>query len=697
MIDLIKWEKISQQYHLSNPIDKFIIENLTNSLDDSESDSKNSFRFGVSLLCSSLNRGDTYLPCLESDFTDTIYNWLKIGSTSGEIYLEDKNEISEKIFISDVVDFLKERFKIFLNYLFEKKFNSVIFFLEQHNKDNVDDILMPIIFDDKNNRLYFQRYYIAVNKVNRIFPLRLGSFPFTIEHQDEIVPIINILKSTPAKIFPDLRQISALLLALRNKTLIISGGPGTGKTTIVLQILRLLLHAVPYLEVEDIKIAAPTGRAAARLKESINAGLEQILLSESKNSINNEKALLSIRGSTVHRLLEYNSSTSSFLRNHENPIDAKVVVVDEVSMIDIELFSCLLDALSEQCILILLGDRFQLPSVEAGAVLGDLTDIFDRKKGNTLSEKTIKDIKRIYNTISQINDVNYEQIEQAIQKETNILTDHAVILTQSYRSAFLIQKFADAVNMNEKPLDIIEKHPLNFSWENVLKEIPKEGKCIFIESYSQKEDFLAIEGWIRYHFGESYKDLLKKELLDDNDKPLIGAHCLLDAIEKSRILTFLREGERGANGINQKCCNILCSYLDSQGSPILFCGMPIIIKENSPNIGLFNGDCGVIIRKKTGGFTSLFRIGKDIVTKPLGILPAWESAFAMTVHKSQGSEYDNVLLILPKKQNPLCTREIIYTAITRAKKFVAILGTLEIFQASLEKIIRRNTGINFYS
>ena len=214
---------------------------------------------------------------------------------------------------------------------------------------------------------------------------------------------------------------------------------------------------------------------------------------------------------------------------------------------------------------------------------------------------------------------------------------------------------------------------------------------------ARRGGFSLLEGWLSRHFGPAYRDLLGQELLDSNNRPANGAAQVLDKIENSRILTIVREGQRGAAGINRECCRKLGRMFDASGKPELFHGMPVMITRNAAGIGLYNGDCGVLLRGADGGFWGIFRMGKECVAHPAGALPAWEPAFAMTVHKSQGSEYNHVLLVLPKQSTPLCTREILYTAVTRAKNLVAIIGDRQVLERGLRRVISRNTGIEVLS
>jgi exodeoxyribonuclease V alpha subunit len=696
MMDITKWERLASEYYLSQPLDRFIVERLTDALPASRKEARLSFERGAKLLCASLNKGDTFLPLAEKEFMAAVQNWLDIPEHwKRSITLKEKQEEypagQAVVEAAEVKTFLSGHLAKFVSYLDAKAFETVVSDPEKPNR--------PMVYDPEKKRLYFERYFQAVRDINAALTGRFGDFPFETALASSTRLIADILRTTPDKMRPDARQTAALFLAMRNKTLLVSGGPGTGKTTVVLQIVRLLMRALPWLTAEDVRIAAPTGRAAARLQESIATGLAAILGgAEGGDPMRNrDESLAALRGTTVHRLLGFNPSSATYLRGAENPLDAAVVVVDEVSMLDIELFSRLLEALPPQCVLILLGDRFQLPPVEAGAVLGDLTAGFDRKKGDSLSERTVKDVKEILAAVGGGSGAEDEtDFAGACGSDASILRDRAVILTRSYRSCRTIQELARAINNNENPMALlgppadVAMHP----WEDLLKAVPEEGRHLWLECGTNETVFPKLEGWLMHHFGPAYRELLKQDLLDAEARPGSNAPLLLDAIESSRILTVVREGDRGASGINEKCCKSLARIFDPAGKPAMFHGLPIMITRNAPGLELYNGDCGVLLRDQGNGFTGLFRVGKEYMTHPAGVLPHWEPAFAMTVHKSQGSEYNHVLLVLPRAANPLCTREILYTAITRAKKLAALVGDRNVLEHGLGRIVSRNTGID---
>jgi exodeoxyribonuclease V alpha subunit len=677
MINRMEWECLATENHLAQPLDAMLTERLAQALPERV---RPAFMAGAELLCASLNRGDAYLPLDENEFAATVGNWLALPE-SGRL-------------AGDVCGYLTGQLAAFKRGLDKNKFGAVVCGTERPDR--------PLVYDHERQRLYFERYFEAVKIINGALSGRIGPFPFELPKGGEAQMVADLLRATPEKMRPDPRQTGALLLALRNRTLLVSGGPGTGKTTVVLQILRLFLRAIPWLTADDVRIAAPTGRAAARLQESIAAGLASLLDVQEGTAAQRTRdgSLGTLRGTTAHRLLGFNPSTAAYARNRENPVDAAVVVVDEVSMLDLELFGRLLEALPEQCLLILLGDRFQLPPIGAGAVLGDLTAGFDRKKGDSLSKKTVSDVWNIIDSVAGSADRDMQDLDAAAATDTaHPLCDRAVILTRSHRSAQKIQEVAAAINGDENPMALLDP-PLDLNnrpWETILGRVPDQGSVLWLECRPEEEVIPLLEGWLMHHFGPAYQELLRQELLTSDNKYAASAVKLLDEIEKSRILTVVREGRRGVTDINRECCRKLGRFFDRSGTPDRFHGMPIMVTRNAPGLGLYNGDCGVLLRNRDRGYSGLFRAGRECVVHPVGALPAWEPAFAMTVHKSQGSEYDRVLLVLPHAANPLCTREILYTALTRAKRLSAVIGDRLVLEHALGRVIARNTGIEMFS
>jgi exodeoxyribonuclease V alpha subunit len=685
-MDLAQWHLLAGNYSLRGDLDDFLVERLSAGLPPAITpEARSAFAFGAMALCASLNRGDTFLPVDSGALAETLRNWF--GDLSGMVRLDGARTsvAGHPVALAGetVAGWFMEQWSLFVKYLDEGVYAKVI--------ASPSAPCLPMVYDAAAGRLYFQRFYEAVKGTNALIRNRMGAFPFVVADVPGIV--LSCIRDTPPAMRPDARQTTALILALRNRTLILSGGPGTGKTTVVMQILRLFMRALPWLTVDDVRIAAPTGRAAVRLQEAIIAGLDAVLAATAAKEHDRacDKSLRALTGATVHRLLEYDPSTAGFLHNKENRLDAAVVVVDEVSMLDIELFNRLLDAIPENCALVLLGDRFQLPPVGAGAVLGDLAGGFPG--GASLSPAIVGETTALLETAGQ---ADASDLASAVLDREEFLRDRAVIFTRSHRSVQNLFRLASAINANDVPVETLRAHRVFMppDWQRLLDSNAEGKNFAWVDvNASSGPVFPRLSGWIDYHFNNAYVALVNTASGGPADQLAAAAIPVLDALDTSRILCVLREGDRGAEGINAQAANACWRKLDPQGSPERFSGMPIIITRNAPRAGLYNGDCGALLHANDGNFYGCFRRGKTIFNLPLAALPQWQAAFAMTVHKAQGSEYERVLLVLPLRSNPVCTREIIYTALTRAKRFAAIMGAEDVLEESLKKTVRRNTGI----
>ena len=450
--------------------------------------------------------------------------------------------------------------------------------------------------------------------------------------------------------------------ALEKRFLIISGGPGTGKTTTITRILALLIEksaqkwgGVLLDSLNDVNkplnilLAAPTGKAAIRMLDSIR--LETTAL-QSKLGLSDELLQqMPTEASTIHKLLGYQSGSVQFKHNALNPLNADVVLVDEASMIDIALMSKLLEAVPPHAKLILIGDKDQLSSVETGSVFSDICQAL-----NPLS------------------------LEGEGGGESN-KAEHLVTLKKNWR-------FAEDSDIGQ--LAIAANQGDSATLLSVLKDQNRTG-CELIVPEAMRDAEL-IKPWTHYF-----------EVLNN---PASTHEQIFQAFNKYRILCALRRGLNGSVLMNQRIETALAkqdlikirrsssqiqsgsSHWSSHWSSNWYSGRPIMITQNSYNKGLFNGDTGITIVKDgevkvlfptaEGSFPtsedSLSAEGSFKAFSPVR-LPAHETTWAMTIHKSQGSEFDQVALILPHEVMPLLTRQLIYTGITRAKQKVDIVAS----------------------
>jgi exodeoxyribonuclease V alpha subunit len=467
------------------------------------------------------------------------------------------------------------------------------------------------------------------------------------------------LDSRMKRLFPDSTekvdwQKIAAASALRHQLAVISGGPGTGKTSTVVRILALLLEYAQKEEQREFSIAltAPTGKAAAKLNESIVAAKATLDTSEKIRSSIPEETF------TLHQLLGARRNSSSFKRNEENPIPYDVVVVDEASMVDQSLMSKLTSALLPDARLILLGDKDQLASVEAGSVLGDICAL----NANNLSDKFSQWLKKISINVPST----------VINANSTSLTDNIVLLTKSYRFSADsgIAKLSNNINEGDSKTSL-----------KLLKD-PKYGD---IELISLK-DQTVLKKYLKPKVVK-YVQAIQKSTSKQ------GA---LQNLGKFQILSAHRRGPGGVYRVNRLVEHMLQEeHLISKYAE-WYQGRPVMITVNDYTLDLYNGDIGVCLMDKQNKPKVYFGDRNEIRSFPPARLPEHETAYALTVHKSQGSEYDDVLLILPNKFSKVMSRELLYTAVTRTRTTIAILGREAIAKQAIEHKIHRSSGLRDY-
>ena len=447
-------------------------------------------------------------------------------------------------------------------------------------------------------------------------------------------------------------QIEAVKRVAQNRFVVVTGGPGTGKTTVVCAMLRVLMARG--LDLDEIALAAPTGRAAQRMGEALR---NQCAKAEGLGEETRRK-IESLDGSTIHSLL--GGFPPNWKYTEENKLPLKLVVVDESSMVDVHIMKALVAALPDDCRLVLLGDKDQLPSVETGAVLGDIVGTQD--------------------------------------------AEFVVRLTVSNRFPEDFAKCAIAVNEG-KAEDFANVSP-ELSWGNIewLNSFDSAEtrcfRCVFPENSNSSACHDLLMKWAE-HYGlledGRLVNLASDSILKDDAALTEGtlsekAKAIFAELDRSRILTVVRKGPHGVDGVNEL---LLKARFGGRlpFNPLVKAGVPVIITRNTPSKRLWNGDVGVTVEGRSG-MVVMFPRGDKVVSCPVGLLPEHELAYAMTVHKSQGSEFENVMVVLPDdKEHPLLNRQIVYTGITRAKKRAVIVGTGGTLNAALSRKIERDTGI----
>ena len=503
----------------------------------------------------------------------------------------------------------------------------------------------PLVLDD--GRLYLQRYWDYERRLGARLRELIDAPPEPVDAH-ELGPAGRLFARSPGASQETDWQAVAAFVAQRHRFAVISGGPGTGKTyTIVRLMLRLIEVALADNERPPVfRLAAPTGKAAARMIASVQQGLEALQPGA------DVRAHLPHEATTLHSLLRLRRGSTRPGHDRERPIPADVVIVDEASMVDLPLMAKLADAVPDDARLILLGDRYQLASVESGAVLADLC------------------------APAGVNAFSAEQRAAAgpllASAETDAasspLADHVVTLQTShrFRADSAIGRLAAAINAGD---------------EAAVEAVLAEGG----------DDELGASS----DTSEAGVTALVHALADAYD----GLHTApdpesaLDLLEDVRLLTGTRVGPLGSERLNVRIAAGLGDRHGFDAERPWYHGRPLMIVQNEPRAGLFNGDVGVVWREADGHVRAWFRTESGLRAIQPSMLPAHETAYAMTIHKSQGSEFETVHLLLPQAESQVLTRELLYTAVTRARKRLHVCATTAAWRTGVGRRVRRFSAL----
>lgn len=504
----------------------------------------------------------------------------------------------------------------------------------------------PVVLSEEN--LYLHRMWQYECRVAEFFsrPQRVSA------ETEKLRPVLDALFGTEE--LEDWQKIAAAV-AVSSRTAVISGGPGTGKTTTVARILAALVQSTadPLL----IELAAPTGKAAARLTESLGEAIAQLDLTDA------QRAMMPAQAKTLHRLLGAQPDSRRLRHHQKNPLMSDVLIVDEASMVDLPMMAALIDALPENAMLILLGDKDQLASVEAGAVLGDICRFAE--SGYTPQRRQALEAMTgcVLPDKSPAHPVNVQ--------------DHLCLLRKSFRfdAGSGIGQLATAVNNG----DVRETMAVLGGQRPDVRYVPLEDE----DGYAQ----------VLTDTMKAYLPFLS--LVKQHADPAV----VLDAFSQFRLLCALREGPFGVEGLNERIERLL----HQQGHirrPLIhrhraYHGKPVMISRNDSPLGLFNGDIGIMLTDENHELRVYFRLPDGTIRsiRP-SRLPAHETAYVMTVHKSQGSEFAHTALVLPVQPSPLVSRELLYTALTRAKQFLTIYSREECVKRAVKTPTQRYSGLS---
>ncbi|MBV7567340.1 exodeoxyribonuclease V subunit alpha [Pseudomonas sp. PDM27] len=553
--------------------------------------------------------------------------------------------------------------------------------LAADSRDNVRD--RPLVLSGK--RLYLRRYWAYERRIDLSLRERLT------EHESTPNDLLRRLTglfgpARPGEVI-DWQKL-ACALATRSAFSIVTGGPGTGKTTTVVRLLALL--QAPAVEAGmplRIRLAAPTGKAAARLTESISQQVRTLKVSEAIR----EKIPSDV--TTVHRLLGSRPGTRHFRHHGGNRLPLDVLVVDEASMIDLEMMANLLDALPAHARLVLLGDKDQLASVEAGAVLGDLCR--DAEAGWYSPQ-----------TRQWLEAVSGESLQAGgLQEDTqgaHPLAQQVVMLRHSRR-------FGEGSGIGQLARWVNQQQP-----EEARKLLSARSHDDVYGLSLKGEQDRALERLLLEGHGEGpqgyrhYLTLLRKQR-PPLDSPLEDsrwtdwAREVLQAFDAFQLLCAVRKGPWGVEGLNQRVTEALLRARLIDSDQQWYEGRPVLMTRNDYGLGLMNGDIGIALKlpEQEGHGKQVLRVAfprNDGQGGVRFVLPSRlndvETVYAMTVHKSQGSEFAHTALILPDALNPVLTKELIYTGITRAKDwFTLIESRAGVFEEAVKRRVKRLSGL----
>ena len=475
--------------------------------------------------------------------------------------------------------------------------------------------------------LYLDRSWAEEREVCDAVLSRMHGLPLPVDRQRLATALSSYF---PAESYHE--QRTAAEIACQHWISIITGGPGTGKTTTVARLLGTLLSLddVP----PRIALAAPTGKAAARMAQAVAEAV-----SREDFPADHRQAITALRPSTLHRLLGWRpDSRSRFRHDSSNRLPHDVVIVDETSMVSLSLMARLLEALRPQCRLVLVGDADQLASVDAGAVLTDLVDGLGGPSGGGVAR-----------------------------------------LVTSHRYGSGIGQFAEAVRAGNA--------------DRALAVLDTSGSEVSLVDPGEPGTL-----------GEVAEQVLAATLRLVGAAEAGDAAGAVAAVESHRVLCAHREGPYGVRHWNRLAERRLQESVGTDWLPERYAGQPLLVTQNDYSAGLFNGDTGVVVRVTDpggGGLVAVMATGErgpegtasSGRVVPLTRVTEAETAHAMTIHRSQGSQFDTVTVVLPDVDSPLLTRELLYTAVTRARRAVRLVGTPEALRAAVDRRAQRASGL----
>jgi exodeoxyribonuclease V alpha subunit len=480
---------------------------------------------------------------------------------------------------------------------------------------------------------------------------------------------------------PDWQKVAGAL-ALRGRLLLLTGGPGTGKTHTAARLLVLLQALHAGAQPLRVALAAPTGKAAARLRQSIGKALHGLAGQLDPALPLQAWAQQVGPARTLHALLGTQPGTRRFRHDAANPLEVDVLFVDEASMGHLEMMAQLLDALPATARVLLLGDKDQLASVEAGAVMGDLCH----------GAEALGDERGGYwpDTAAWVQRLTGCAVPVAPPGAGSALAQQTVMLRRSHRFDGPIGRLASAINRGDAGAALDE-----------LRARADGPVALAAGREASAAVSLALHG--RAGAAGSYRTYLdrlrQRPQGADATQPAVfdaWAKAVLRSFDDFRVLCAVRDGPAGVSGLNAAIERALCDAGLLQRRGEWYEGRPVMVTRNDPSLGMFNGDIGIVLRSPAGdgALRCYFLDGDELRSASVSRLADVETAFAMTVHKSQGSEFGHVVLVLPDEDVAVLTRELVYTGVTRAAgAFTLVAKNPGLLATATGRLTRRVSGL----
>ena len=529
--------------------------------------------------------------------------------------------------------------------------------------------IAPVLF--QGELIYFYRYWQAEHQIARYLQQAVETETENANVEEDREILERLFGATQTDEI-DWKKV-AVATALCKRFCVISGGPGTGKTRTVARLLAALQlkQEVENKGLLNVALVAPTGKAAARLKESIIANLDELDLPLAM------KEKMEINASTIHRLLGMRPQSDQPIYHQKNPLHLDLLVVDEASMIDLFLMEKLTSALKPSTRLIMLGDKDQLASVEAGAIMAQLGYF----------------ITQGYSQVHTDYVASVTGYQLTAQSGGLAIRDSLCHLRKSFR-------FDENSGIGLLAKEVNAQQAVK-SWQTIANSQREELEYV---AYPAVTEFAEKSQWVQHCTDlvvqkavELYRDYLQKAKARERQPESVSIEEIFKAFQKVRFLAALRVSELGVNRLNQLVAEALqkAKLVKFGHSRDSYVGKPILITENAPQHHIYSGDIGLILPDETGALRVYFdtKANGDYLSLSISRVPAYEPAYVMTVHKSQGSEFEHSLFVMPLASSLVLTKELVYTAITRAKEKFTLFGEEKTWMTSIKAKVQRQSGL----